>query len=163
MKKLTIKDFELNKVLDFGYLIVSEQEIIDFAKRYDPLDFHTNKEIAEKSMFRGLIASGPHLFHILYVTKWLPLFKDSVLGGLEVNFKFLSPIYANMKVFCNATITDLKPNYEKKYATVKWHYDFTNEKGDFLQIIEVTMLHSIEKGATCENKNSVQLLESNLC
>ena len=141
MAQLTFKDFELNKVFDFGFTTVSEQEIIDFAIRYDPLDFHTNKELAEKSMFRGLITSGPHMFHILYITKFLPLFKDSVLGGLEVNFKFLKPIYANMKVFSKVTIVDLKPNPEKNYVAVKWHYDLTNEKGELFQTIDITILH----------------------
>ena len=145
MEQLSFKDLELNKVFDFGFTTVSEQEIIDFAKRYDPLDFHTNKEMAEKSMFRGLIASGPQMFHILYITKWLPLFKDSVLGGLEANFKFLKPIYADMKVFCKATITELKPNPEKNYASVKWHYEFTNEKGDFCQTIDITLMHTMGK------------------
>jgi acyl dehydratase len=143
MEQLSFKDFELNKVFDFGFITLTEQEIIDFAKVYDPLDFHINKELAEKSMFRGLIASGPHLFHVLYITKWLPLFKDSVLGGREVNWKFLKPIYANMKVYCKATIAELKPNAEKNYAIIKWHYDFTNEKGDFFQTIDITVMHSM--------------------
>ena len=143
MSQLSFKDFELNKVFDFGFTTVSEQEIIDFAVRYDPLDFHTNKEFAEKSMFRGLITSGPHMFHIVYITKFLPLFKDSILGGLEVNFKFLKPIYADMKVFCKVTIAELKPNKEKNYVAIKWHYDFTNEKGEFFQTIDITILHSI--------------------
>lgn len=48
-----------------------------------------------------------------------------------------------MKVFCKATIAELKPNPEKNYVAIKWHYDFTNEKGDFFQTIDITVLHSM--------------------
>ena len=143
MEKLTFKDFELNKVFDFGNFILTDQEIIDFALVYDPLDFHINKELAQKSMFKALIASGPQLFHIIYIAKWLPLFKDTVLGGLEVNWKFLKPVYAGMKIYCKTTIVELKPNPLKNYALVKWHHEFTNENGDFFQTIDITVMHSM--------------------
>lgn len=143
MGQLSFKDLELNKEFDFGYVTVSEQEIIDFATFFDPLDFHINKEAAKKSMFGGLVASGPHLFKIFHITKWIPLFKDTVMAGLEVKWKFLKPIYADMKVFAKVTIADIKPNPEKNYAAVTWHFDFTNEKGEFLQTIDMTVLHTM--------------------
>ncbi len=142
MEKLAFKDFAPNTIFDFGYASVSEQEIIDFALFFDPIDFHTNKEFAERSMFGALVASGPQLFKIFHLRNWLPLFKDTILAGMELNWKFLKPIYADMKVFCKVIIIDIKPDYEKKRAIVKWHFDFTNEIGDLLQTIDVTMLHS---------------------
>src|SRR5271157_2818015 len=44
----------------FGSVLVEEQEILDFAKRYDPQVFHTNPEAAKKTSFGGLVASGWH-------------------------------------------------------------------------------------------------------
>jgi len=143
MGKLSYKDFELNKTFDFEFIAVSEQEIIDFATVYDPLDFHINKEAGEKSMFRGLVTSGPHLFHLFYTRKWVPLFKNTVMAGMEVSWKFLKPIYANMKVFCKVTIIELKPNPEKQYAAVTWHFEFSNEQGEFFQTIDMTVLHTM--------------------
>lgn len=145
MKILTFKDFEIGKEFDFGYITLSEQEIIDFAINYDPLDFHTNKEIAEKSMFKGLIASGPHAFSVFYKTQCLPMYKDTIIGGLEVTYKFLKPIYADKKIFGKITIADIKTNYEKIYATVKWSFILTNEKDELLQTVDMTVLHNINK------------------
>jgi len=108
MGKLSFKDFELNKSFDLGIFNVTEQEIIDFATIYDPLDFHIDIEAAKNSMFKGLVASGPHLFHLFYKNRWVPLFKNSVMAGMEVNWKLLKPIYANMNVFGKVTITDRK-------------------------------------------------------
>lgn len=131
-----------NKTFEFGYIIVSEQEIIDFAKRYDPLDFHIDKEVAKKSIFKGLVTSGPHIFHLFYKNKWLPLFRDTVLCGLELNqWKLLKPIYAGMKIFGKVTIINVKANTEKQHAVVKWRFDFTNEHNEPFQTLEMTVLH----------------------
>ena len=145
MGQLSFKDFEVNKVFDFGHVTVSEQEIIDFAKFFDPLDFHIDKEAAKKSIFGQLVASGPQIFKIFHITKWIPLFKNTVLGGLEVKWRFLKPVYADVKVFGKATIEDIKPNPEKGYATVKWHFDFKNEAEELLQTIDMTVLHCMVK------------------
>ncbi|OFY87226.1 MAG: hypothetical protein A3F72_17145 [Bacteroidetes bacterium RIFCSPLOWO2_12_FULL_35_15] len=146
MGTLSYKDFKLNKVFDFGYMNLSEQEIIDFALFIDPLDFHTNKEIAEKGIFGGLITSGPHLFFLFYKNHYVPLFKDTIIAGLEVNnWKFLKPVYANMKVFCKVTIASMKPNKEKNRVAVKWHFDFTNEKGEHFQMLDMTVLHKMKE------------------
>ena len=41
--------------------LITEDEIIKFAKQYDPQWFHTDKNEAKKSNFKGIIASGIHV------------------------------------------------------------------------------------------------------
>lgn len=144
--KIPIKDLRENSTFDFGTISVSEKDIIDFAEFFDPLDFHTNKEVAEKSIFKGLVTSGPHIFNLFYKTKWIPLFKDSVMAGLEINhWKFLQPIYAEMKVGCIVKVVEMKANKEKGRVAIKWHFEFTNEKGEFMQTLDMTVLHDMTK------------------
>lgn len=45
-------------VYELGSIRVDENEIIEFAKRYDPQVFHTDPEAAKKTPFGGLVASG---------------------------------------------------------------------------------------------------------
>ena len=45
---------------DYGTYTFSEDEIIRFAKRYDPQPFHVDPEAARRSYFGGIIASGWH-------------------------------------------------------------------------------------------------------
>ncbi len=146
MKKIFVKDLIGNSTFDFGSVSVTEKDIIDFAEFFDPLDFHTNKDVAEKSIFKGLITSGPHIFNIFYKTKWIPLFGDSVLAGLEINsWKFLKPTYANMKVFCKVCITGIKNVKENNNVAIKWHFDFTNKNGESLQMLDMLILHDAKK------------------
>ncbi len=52
------EDYVVGEVRDVGTISLSEAEIIDFAKKYDPQDFHTDPEKAAASHYGGLIASG---------------------------------------------------------------------------------------------------------
>lgn len=143
---MLIKELTINMQIDLGQISVTEQEIIDFAEFFDPLDFHTNKEIAEKSIFKGLVTSGPHIFNLFYKTRWVPLFKNSVMAGLELNnWKFLKPIYSKMNVYCIATVADMKFNSDKNSVAIKWHFDFTNNKKELMQTLDMTVLHNVNK------------------
>jgi acyl dehydratase len=54
------EDYVPGSVYEFGSIVVEEEEIIDFATRYDPQVFHTNPDAAQKTIFGGLVASGWH-------------------------------------------------------------------------------------------------------
>lgn len=144
MEERTFKDFRLNKKINLGEVILSEQEIIDYAKAFDPLEFHIDIEAAKKSHFKGLVASGPHIFTLVHRTKWIPMFGKTVLAGLEVNnWKFLKPVYVNRKTFSSVTITSIKANPEKNYAAVTWLYEFKDEKDELVQVVEMVILHKM--------------------
>lgn len=52
------EDYIPGAVHEFGSILVDEQEVLDFGKRYVPLSYHVDKEAAKKSIYGGLIASG---------------------------------------------------------------------------------------------------------
>jgi acyl dehydratase len=54
------EDYVAGSVHTFGPIRVEQEEIIDFARRFDPQPMHLDPEAAEKSSFGGLIASGWH-------------------------------------------------------------------------------------------------------
>jgi acyl dehydratase len=54
------EDYPVGAVFTGGPISVSEQEILDFARRYDPQPMHVDKAAAEAGPFGGLIASGWH-------------------------------------------------------------------------------------------------------
>jgi acyl dehydratase len=58
-------EFSQGDVFEFGSYQVSEDEIIEFARKYDPQSFHTDPEAARAGPFRGLIASGFHTAAIM--------------------------------------------------------------------------------------------------
>jgi len=52
------EDYRVGEVAEFGDYHITSEEIIDFARRYDPQLFHTDPEAAKQSSFGGLVASG---------------------------------------------------------------------------------------------------------
>ncbi|KYH23860.1 bifunctional aldehyde dehydrogenase/enoyl-CoA hydratase [Halalkalicoccus paucihalophilus] len=69
-----------------GKTTVSEDDIVEFAERYDPLAIHTDPAAAAESRFGGLIASG---YHTLCLSVRL-LVEDvrserAVVGGLGID------------------------------------------------------------------------------
>ncbi len=108
-QEIPYSEFEVGKVFNFDECTISKEEIITYAKQWDPLPFHTSVEEGEKSMFRGLFASGPHIFHIIHKEHWLRLFGHSVLCGIGVNnWKFKKPIYANKTIKSRVTILEIE-------------------------------------------------------
>ena len=70
------EDFYPGKVIELGSCEVSRDEIIDFARRYDPQPFHIDEEAAKHTVFGGLIASGWHTCGLL-----MRMLVDRVLTG----------------------------------------------------------------------------------
>jgi acyl dehydratase len=88
------EDYVPGTVHDLGSVTVSEAEIIDFAKQFDPQSFHIDAEKAKESMFGGLIASGWHtgsLMMKVFAAKYLS--EASSLGSPGIKeLRWLAPV-----------------------------------------------------------------------
>src|SRR5260370_41974014 len=69
------EDYPPGAVFTAGTIRVSETDIIDFARRYDPQAMHTDPEAAAHGRFGGLIASGWHTAALM-----MRLFADRFLS-----------------------------------------------------------------------------------
>ena len=57
-KERYFEDYTVGEVTESGDYLVTREEIVEFAGRYDPQPFHVDEKAAEASAFGGLIASG---------------------------------------------------------------------------------------------------------
>ena len=60
MKKLCLDDLKVGDRFKSEPLEVTEKQVIEFARKFDPQMFHLNRKRAERTIFKGLIASGWH-------------------------------------------------------------------------------------------------------
>ena len=60
LKYIPFESFEIGQKQNFGAYEVTEEEIIEFATKYDAQFFHLDHEAAKDSLFGGLCASGWH-------------------------------------------------------------------------------------------------------
>jgi acyl dehydratase len=54
------EDLEVGETMRFGRYEVTREEILEYARQFDPQPFHVDEEAARASLFGGLIASGWH-------------------------------------------------------------------------------------------------------
>jgi acyl dehydratase len=69
------EDYKEGAVYEYGHITVSEAEILEFARAFDPQPIHVDPEFAAQGPFRGLIASGWHTGAIM-----MRLFADHYLS-----------------------------------------------------------------------------------
>ena len=108
---LFFEDFTVGDVLELGTYEMTEAEIIDFGRRFDPQYFHTDPQAAVDSPFGGLIASGWHT-----CSAWARLWIDSVMsradgrgsGGMEV--RWLEPVRPGDSLTATVEILDTRPS-----------------------------------------------------
>jgi|SRR5690606_25225473 len=60
MAKRYYEDLTVGEIRESGTRLVTEEEIITFARQYDPQYFHADPEAAKQSQFKGVVASGIH-------------------------------------------------------------------------------------------------------
>ncbi len=90
---MTIKyfeDFTVGSFETFGNYFVEKGEVIKYAKKWDPQPFHIDEEEAKKSVFKGLTASGSHIFAIsvfLIMQREIKIKVIAMLGIEKLQFK----------------------------------------------------------------------------
>lgn len=60
MAKLYFEDFSAGAVAEYGDMLVTADDIKEFAIQYDPQPMHVDEEAAKHTMVGGLCASGWH-------------------------------------------------------------------------------------------------------
>jgi acyl dehydratase len=73
------EDFPVGTHLVSSSCAVTAEEIIDFARKFDPQPFHFDRKAAEKTLFGGLTASG---WHTAAVSMRLFIDTMNVAGGI---------------------------------------------------------------------------------
>jgi acyl dehydratase len=115
MTERYLEDFAAGQTFNTGRHRVDKEQIIAFARQFDPQPFHTDEEAARQSPFGGLAASG---WHTAGMTMRLMLdgeFKPA--GGiLGVGFDDLSwprPVRPGDELHAISEILDVRPSKSK--------------------------------------------------
>jgi acyl dehydratase len=148
MKALHFADLQAGQEFDFGSLSFTAHEIMEFAKVYDPIPWHTSAQAAAQGPFGGLIASGPHPFHAIYLREWIPRFAHSVLAGKGIsNWNMLLPLRPDQVLHCKAKVQSCSARPEKGYGKVEWYFSFYSTDQTLVQELTMVVLHMLSPTA----------------
>jgi acyl dehydratase len=102
-------------VHEYGPVEVSEDEIIDFARRYDPQLIHIDPEYARIGPYGGLIASGWHttsLMMRLAVNHYLPTVASIGSPGVD-ELRWLRPVRPGDALRLRVTVVEVRTSKSK--------------------------------------------------
>ena len=88
------EDYVPGAVFEYGEIPVTEAEIVEFARRFDPQYIHVDRERAVQGPFGGLIASGWHtaaMMMRLVVDHFLPASTSLGSPGID-ELRWLHPV-----------------------------------------------------------------------
>ena len=127
------EDIKAGQVYEFGTITVSEKEIIDFAREFDPQDFHLDPTKAASSPFGGIVASGWHTTSVvmrLYVDHYLSHVASLASPGAE-DIRWLKPVRPGDALRIRVTILDARPSRSKPdRGIVRARVEAINQKDD---------------------------------
>jgi len=109
---LYLEDFREGQTFDLGEETVREQEILDFARRFDAQPFHVDSEAAKKSIYGGLIASGWHTSSIIMGLLVRGLIHDVAsmgAGGID-ELRWLKPVRPGDRLRGRLTVLGWRPS-----------------------------------------------------
>jgi acyl dehydratase len=130
---LYFEDFEVGAAQVAGSRTVSREEILEFARKFDPQPFHVDEEAARRSPFGGLIASGWHtaaICHGILVEGFLKGESGS-LGSPGVDeLRWLKPVRPGDTLTVHIEVLAATPARSKPGGLVKLRHTVRNQTGE---------------------------------
>jgi acyl dehydratase len=126
------EDYAPDTTAEFGPLRVTEDDVVDFGRRFDPQPFHVDAQAAAAGPFGGLIASGWHTCALM-----MRLFADeylspvSSLGSPGVDeLRWAVPVRPGDELTLRITVVEARPSRSKPdRGLVRTRVELRNQAG----------------------------------
>ena len=127
------EDYVPGDVHEFGSIAVTGDEIVEFASRYDPQPFHTDREGARNTEFGGLIASGWQTagwMMRMVVEHFLSHVASLASPGVD-ELRWTMPVRPGDTLSVRATIVETRPSASKPdRGLVRTRFEVLNQRGE---------------------------------
>jgi acyl dehydratase len=143
------EDYTAGHVYELGTVTVSEAEIIDFARQFDPQYFHIDPEKAKNSRFGGIIASGWHTIGVtmrLYVDHYLSHVASLASPGID-EIRWPNPVRPGDILKVRVSVLEARPSRSKPdRGVVRARIEAINQRDEqVLSMIGISILGRRER------------------
>ena len=107
---MKLDEFTIGQVFETKSFKLTKEDIIRFAKEFDPQYMHLDEEKAKQGRFNGIIASGIHTMALSFKL-WIEqgMYEEDVIAGTEMNnIKFIKPVYPGDELHTIVKVIDKK-------------------------------------------------------
>jgi acyl dehydratase len=142
------EDFAVGEVMPLGPHTMALDEMVAFARRWDPQPFHLDPEAARASIYGGLIASGWHTCAVLMRLSVEAHRRMDAAGagspGIE-SCRWLKPVRPGDTLTGSGVVLDVWPSRSRPIGFVRRRMELVNQRGEtVLTLVGVSMY---ERGA----------------
>ena len=139
------EDYVAGSVHEFGDFTVTEADVVDFARRFDPQYIHTDPDRANNGPFKGLIASGWHSGAILcrlMVDHYISHVASLGSPGVD-EMRWLHPVRPGDKLRIRTKITETRLSKSKPdRGLVSCEVEMINQEDQPVMSLKITNLLS---------------------
>ena len=149
LKYIPFESFEIGQKQSFGAYKVTEDEIIEFASKYDAQFFHLDHEAAQDSLFGGLCASGWHTcaMTMSMMVENMDLYGRSLGSPGIDSLRWLRPVYPGDILSVQMEVLDTAPSKSRPtIGVVTNKVSVSNHKG--VVVMEFTSKGFFRRGET---------------
>jgi acyl dehydratase len=135
---LYLEDFAPGQVLESPPRTLTKEEIVGFARQYDPQPFHTDEAAAKHSFYGELIASGWQTIAIMMRLMWDTFLANTVsLGSPGCDeIRWLKPVRPGDTLRARFTVTEVIPSRSKPdRGIVRTFTEMLNQRGEVVMTV----------------------------
>lgn len=139
-------DLRIGQSFDLGGFTLTREEVVDFARRFDPQPFHLDEEAGRASIFGRLVASGLHTFsaavgHLIRSGLLAPC--NLGAGGAELSWP--AALEPDQPVTMRLTVEELRPSRSRPgMGVAKLRYRVTRD-ADGVLVLDVLAAHFLRR------------------
>ena len=133
------EDFKVGEVEQIGGKKVERDEVIDFARQFDPQPFHVDEVAAKQSMYGGLIASGWHTCSmVMRMMCDAYLLQSASVGSPGIdNLKWLKPVRPGDTIRAQRTTLESRTSKSRpEIGIVRNLWEVFNQEGELVMTME---------------------------
>jgi acyl dehydratase len=130
---LHFEDFPVGKTMTLGPRTIGAEEIVKFARKFDPQPFHLSEEAGKKSLFGGLAASGWHTASIAMRLIFDGFLADTLSHGSPgiPQLRWTKPVRPGDALTLLAKVVEVKPSQSKPdRGIVSIEYEMQDATGE---------------------------------
>ena len=118
---LFFEDLEVGKKRRYGRYEVTREEVLDFARKYDPQPFHLSDEAAARTHFGRLAASGWHT-NAMTMAMLVAYYQEHPIASLGAagvdELRWLKPVHPGDVLRCETEVLEVRASQSKPHMGI---------------------------------------------